>query len=559
MRAVVTAGGTSEPIDDVRVITNKSTGRFGAACANALAERGVEVVLIASRALATHPDWIHPGVSLIPFDGFASLDQALTDTLQNPIDLLFMAAAVSDYSPAPTTGKIRSTAETLTLTLTRNPKLIGTLRARCGDQTTLVGFKLLSGVPRSTLIDVARGLIRDNDLDFCFANDIRDIRDGQHPGTIVSASEAQHVTGTKAEAAEQLVNEALNHTRPSADRAPPPGFTPVVVPGPPLPVRELVEVRQGFIKPTLPARHARPAMAQSLAVAAFEGTYAGSGFSVLTDDGAAILGLSRLGQTAARQRPALVTAFDEAAASLGEPGPLRPLWPVIVGDRLVGLAAQIGDDVVLPWFGMRHRRRGWGDDLARGLDEAGLAVAAPPDGPVRDWFLERGFVPREGTLPGCAVLTRLDPPSSQAERRLAASVSLVDPARRRILIGQRLVGPWPGYWAFPGGTQEGGETLVQTAVRELAEETGITVTTEPVAERDVIVGHSPGYRVRNYSFVVWDDPDPSPSDEFDARWMDFDEALALRPMAAGTRRILREVTSRLHAQVRTTTVFECLR
>ena len=57
MRAVITAGGTREPIDDVRVVTNLSTGRFGAHIANALVARGVDVTLLASHALMLQPGW----------------------------------------------------------------------------------------------------------------------------------------------------------------------------------------------------------------------------------------------------------------------------------------------------------------------------------------------------------------------------------------------------------------------------------------------------------------------------------------------------------------------
>ncbi|MEO0601063.1 MAG: NUDIX hydrolase, partial [Myxococcota bacterium] len=241
----------------------------------------------------------------------------------------------------------------------------------------------------------------------------------------------------------------------------------------------------------------------------------------------------------------------------GETRPLRPLVPILVHDRLVGLAARFGD-VVAPWFAPDFRRHGWGDELARGLDQAGLAVAVPPDGPERDWFLERGYLPTGRTVEGCAAIQRLDHPSSQPDRRAAASATLIDPVRRRVLVGQRMVGPWPGYWAFPGGSLDEGEALVDTARRELREETGIEVVGEPVAEREVIVGHSPGYRVTNFTFVVWDEPAPLPTPELEAAWFDWDQARALRPMAAGTRRILREVTDEPHAQIRPPAVFQCL-
>ena len=289
-----------------------------------------------------------------------------------------------------------------------------------------------------------------------------------------------------------------------------------------------------------------------------EGGYTGGGFAVVTDDGKALLGLSRVGRSTALRYDRLVAEFDSVIQAIGERQPLRPVLPILIHDRLVGLAARVGHDIVAPWFAPDFRRHGFGDELALGLDLAGLSVAVPPEGPEREWFLERGYVPTERTVVGFQAIVRLDHPGAHPDRRLAASATLVDPARRRVLVGKRLVGPWPGYWAFPGGSQEPGESLVDTARRELMEETGIVVEGAPVAEREVIVGHSPGYRVTNFTFVVWQEPPPSPTVELDARWFDWDEASALRPMAAGTRRILREVTDEPHAQIRPAAVFQCI-
>ena len=145
--AIVTAGGTREPIDDVRFVTNLSKGRFGAAIARALADRGVEVVLLASAELASHPEWIDPRVPVVPFGSTSELDAAIdAEIARGTPDLLFMAAAVSDYAPVRVEGKIRSDADELVIRMRRLPKILATLRDRCGRSTFLVGFKLLSGV-----------------------------------------------------------------------------------------------------------------------------------------------------------------------------------------------------------------------------------------------------------------------------------------------------------------------------------------------------------------------------------------------------------------------------
>jgi len=207
VRAVVTAGGTSEPIDDARVVTNFSTGRFGAALARALIQRGVDVTLLASRALAAHADWIDPRAQVVPFGSAAELRDALHNALSTPPDLVFMAAAVSDYAPVPFEGKIRSDADELVVRMTRNPKLLPTLRAACPN-AVLCGFKLLSRVSSTELVDVARRQIDANNLDLCLANDLAELG-ALHPAWIVDRSGAVRVDGDKDHTAAALADAAL--------------------------------------------------------------------------------------------------------------------------------------------------------------------------------------------------------------------------------------------------------------------------------------------------------------------------------------------------------------
>ena len=70
----------------------------------------------------------------------------------------------------------------------------------------------------------------------------------------------------------------------------------------------------------------------------------------------------------------------------------------------------------------------------------------------------------------------LEPPSKHRSLVMAASVALVDPLRRRVLLGKRRLAPFEGYRAFPGGKLEPGETARDAAARELFEETGIALS-----------------------------------------------------------------------------------
>jgi 8-oxo-dGTP pyrophosphatase MutT (NUDIX family) len=155
---------------------------------------------------------------------------------------------------------------------------------------------------------------------------------------------------------------------------------------------------------------------------------------------------------------------------------------------------------------------------------------------VLDWYAERGWKPvgRRGAF------ALLAPPTVRDDLVPAASICLLDPVGRRVLVGHRRVEPWLGYHAFPGGRCEPGEAPLQTALRELEEETGIRLADpRPVRERTVYVGGEVGFAVRNFVVPVLDAPPPVPTAELDARWVPISELPGLRPMAAGTRRVLR--------------------
>ncbi|MBL4845526.1 MAG: hypothetical protein JKY65_08375, partial [Planctomycetes bacterium] len=206
--ALVTAGGTAEPIDDVRVLTNRSTGRFGAAIANALAAAGVEVTLLGSEGLFARKIPLAGSIRQVRFESSDQLARALDSALEQKPDLVFMAAAVSDYAPEVTDGKISSSAEERTLLLRRTPKLLDRLRDAC-PRSYLVGFKLLSGVPREELQSVARGQIERARLDLCVANDLQELGGPTHPVLLVGPESSQRVEGPRARVAERLVRHAL--------------------------------------------------------------------------------------------------------------------------------------------------------------------------------------------------------------------------------------------------------------------------------------------------------------------------------------------------------------
>ena len=175
-RVVVTAGGTEEPIDAVRILANRSSGRQGIALAEAARDRGAEVILIAARVSVPLPE----GVTIVRAMSVDALGAALKDALlaapngsaTTPADALIATAAVSDFRVAggPSAEKLRRDGE-ITLRLTPTPDLLAgvaeALGTRATRQTLLVGFSAeASATPR------AREKLAKKDLDLIVANDV---------------------------------------------------------------------------------------------------------------------------------------------------------------------------------------------------------------------------------------------------------------------------------------------------------------------------------------------------------------------------------------------------
>ena len=175
-RIVVTAGGTEEPIDAVRILANRSSGRQGIALAEAARDRGADVTLIAARVSVPLPE----GVTIVRAMSVDALDAALRNALlaapnggaAMPADALIATAAVSDFRVAggPLTEKLRRDGE-ITLRLTPTPDLLAglaqALGPRAARQTLLVGFSAeASATPR------AREKLQQKDLDLIVANDV---------------------------------------------------------------------------------------------------------------------------------------------------------------------------------------------------------------------------------------------------------------------------------------------------------------------------------------------------------------------------------------------------
>jgi phosphopantothenoylcysteine decarboxylase/phosphopantothenate--cysteine ligase len=165
-RLVVTAGGTREPIDPVRFISNYSSGKMGHAVAVAASDRGAEVSLVTT--VSDLPE--HPRVHARLVETAEDMRRALVEEVPG-CDLLVMAAAVADFRPASRVEhKIRrEQTGHLVLELEPNPDLLGELRDVAGTEGT---FRLGFAAEDSELAARAEEKLERKGLDAIFANDV---------------------------------------------------------------------------------------------------------------------------------------------------------------------------------------------------------------------------------------------------------------------------------------------------------------------------------------------------------------------------------------------------
>jgi phosphopantothenoylcysteine decarboxylase/phosphopantothenate--cysteine ligase len=159
---LVTAGPTREPIDPVRYLSNRSSGKMGYALAEEARRRGARVVLI-SGPVALAPPF---GVEVRPVETAVEMREAVLGAAREA-DAVFMAAAVGDYAPAPAPSKIKKSGATLTLTLEEGSDILAEL-GRTGGSGVLVGF----AAETENLIANARSKLESKNVDYIVANDV---------------------------------------------------------------------------------------------------------------------------------------------------------------------------------------------------------------------------------------------------------------------------------------------------------------------------------------------------------------------------------------------------
>jgi phosphopantothenate-cysteine ligase len=275
MNILITAGGNTEKIDEVRAIRNTGTGRLGALVAEKLALSGgdIRVFYICDR----HADepfasrsfrefWERYGgyddigilaeakdrVSVSYADNVMSLrDEVERVCKAHSIDAVVHSMAVSDYrvknvttpeaaataaagvagsegiagaltgaladaiagAPSAVRGsKLSSELDRVLIVMERAPKVISLFRG-LAPASTIIGFKLLSDVSEKELIDVGHALLKRNDCDYVLANDMRHIREGNHIGHLIARSGGYTTHDGKESIADAIVGTVMRDSR----------------------------------------------------------------------------------------------------------------------------------------------------------------------------------------------------------------------------------------------------------------------------------------------------------------------------------------------------------
>lgn len=237
-KVVITSGGTSEKIDNVRRITNNSSGKLGCTIAKKILEFAsdkIDKIYYISTKESYKP--LDDKIEYIEIFDTLDLKNRVEDLLkQEEIDYFIHSMAVSDYTVDFVTSvrkitdninnnkekdiydlicknkdnfndnKISSYEDDLIIKLKKTPKIISIIKD-ISPKTYLVGFKLLDSVSSKELIDVALKLKKNNKCDLVVANDLNSIRNGLHQAFIIKNDNEYITASGKDEIAEKLIDE----------------------------------------------------------------------------------------------------------------------------------------------------------------------------------------------------------------------------------------------------------------------------------------------------------------------------------------------------------------
>ncbi len=208
-RILITAGGTREPLDPVRFIGNRSSGKQGVALALAAAARGADVTLVAANLEVSVP----ATVRVIPVGSALELAQAVEASAPEA-DVVIMAAAVADYRPesiAETKIKKETQGDVLNLCLVKNPDILASVAAVKRPGQVIIGFAAETEKDDAALLDLARAKVARKGADLLVVNKVGWTEGfGTDENTVLVISRAGDIvgeaTGTKRFVADRILD-----------------------------------------------------------------------------------------------------------------------------------------------------------------------------------------------------------------------------------------------------------------------------------------------------------------------------------------------------------------
>lgn len=177
-KVIVSAAGTREPIDPVRYISNRSSGKMGYAIAEEAAQRGADVVLVSGITNLPAPENVKVIKVESARDMQSNIEQYFPDS-----DITIMAAAVSDYRVKEVAEqKIKKSDEVMTIELVKNPDILKGLGEKKTDKQFLVGF----AAETQNVLEYAQGKLQRKNLDMIVANDVSQAQAGFNVDTNIA-------------------------------------------------------------------------------------------------------------------------------------------------------------------------------------------------------------------------------------------------------------------------------------------------------------------------------------------------------------------------------------
>jgi phosphopantothenoylcysteine decarboxylase/phosphopantothenate--cysteine ligase len=214
LRVMVTAGGTREPIDAVRFIGNRSSGRMGMALAAAAERRGAEVTVIAANVSLPEP----PGVKRVDVETTAELAYETVERFETQ-HVLLMAAAPADFRTEPITGKLKR-QDGVHLNLQPTEDILAQVAASRSEDQTVVGFAAEHG---GDAVGRARGKLERKGADLIVLNDVSDptigFESADNAVTLVAATDEIEVPKAGKDAVAEAILDRVERLRAAARTA----------------------------------------------------------------------------------------------------------------------------------------------------------------------------------------------------------------------------------------------------------------------------------------------------------------------------------------------------